>query len=179
MSRLAVVLHGAESTGKTTLGRRLAAHFDAPFVPEYGRLYCELHGTSFGAADLVCIMHGQIALTRAAQAVAERRASPMVIADTDPLMTAAWAMMSLGRRLPELDAFQATGDLYLLMADDIPWIDDGVRLHATATDRDRFAALARAELDRRGVRYVAIGGTADARFADALAAIASATGVDP
>lgn len=36
-----IVLVGAESTGKTTLAQQLAAHFQAPFVAEYGREFCE------------------------------------------------------------------------------------------------------------------------------------------
>lgn len=36
-----VVLVGAESTGKTTLAARLAAHLGVAWVPEYGREYCE------------------------------------------------------------------------------------------------------------------------------------------
>jgi HTH-type transcriptional regulator, transcriptional repressor of NAD biosynthesis genes len=32
---------GAESTGTTTLARDLAGHYGCPWVPEYGRAYCE------------------------------------------------------------------------------------------------------------------------------------------
>jgi nicotinamide riboside kinase len=48
-----ICLHGPESTGKSTLATRLAAHFGCEVVPEYGRAYCEAHGTDIGMAELV------------------------------------------------------------------------------------------------------------------------------
>ena len=169
-----VVLHGPESTGKSTLAARLARHYGAELVPEYGRLYCEMHGSETDADDLVAIMRGHAALTAAARDRAEARGDSLIVSDTDPLMTAAWAEMGLGRRLPELDAFADTGALYLLMADDLPWVDDGVRLHRTPEDRARFMALSRAELERRRVRWVLISGDVETRFADAVRAISEA-----
>ena len=169
-----VVLHGPESTGKSTLGARLAAHYGTGLVPEYGRLYCEVHGSETDADDLVAIMHGHVALTEAAREQAAARGASLIISDTDPLMTAAWAVMGLGHRLPALDAFTDVGDLYLLTADDMPWTDDGIRLHRTAEERARFMALSRAELERRSVPWVPISGDAEQRFAAAVAAIASA-----
>ncbi len=169
-----VVLHGPESTGKSTLAARLAAHYGAELVPEYGRLYCEAHGSETDADDLVAIMRGHVALTAAARARSAGKGCPLIVSDTDPLMTAAWAEMGLGRRLPELDAFADTGDLYLLMADDLPWVDDGIRLHRTPEERARFMALSRAELERRGVRWVPISGDAETRFAAAVRAISEA-----
>ena len=164
-----IILHGPESSGKTTLGRALAAHLAAPFVPEYGRLYCEAHGNAFGEAELLHMARGQRHLIRAARTFASP--SRLVIADTDALMTAAWAEMSLGRRVQALDALPADGDLYLLMADDIPWIDDGIRLHRQAEERQRFMRLVRAELVRRSVRFAEIGGSAEERLQRALAVI--------
>ena len=38
---LKVVLFGPESTGKTTLARQLANHFDTLWVPEYMREYLQ------------------------------------------------------------------------------------------------------------------------------------------
>jgi NadR type nicotinamide-nucleotide adenylyltransferase len=169
-----VVLHGPESTGKSTLGVRLAAHYGTRLVPEYGRLYCEVRGSETDADDLVSIMHGHVALTEAAREQAAERGASLIISDTDPLMTAAWAMMGLGQRLPALDAFTDVGDLYLLMADDIPWVDDGIRLHRTPEARARFMALSRAELERRAVPWVLVAGDAEQRFNAAVAAIASA-----
>ncbi len=169
-----IVLHGPESTGKSTLALRLAAHYGTELVPEYGRLYCEVHGSETDAADLVAIMHGHVALTEAARATAAERGLPLIISDTDPLMTAAWAVMGLGQRLPAIDAFTDVADLYLLTMDDLPWVDDGVRLHRTPEERARFMALSRDELERRGVPWTPISGDGEARFTAAVAAIAAA-----
>jgi NadR type nicotinamide-nucleotide adenylyltransferase len=165
-----IVLHGPESTGKSTLAARLAAHFGTVWVPEYGRTYCETHGTDLTPDDLVAIMEGHVA-QREAMALTARG---ILFQDTDPLMTAAWSMMLFGERNRTLDAFRDTGDLYLLMDVDLPWVGDEVRRFPDRADQLRFFDLCRAELVRRGVRWVQIGGDGDQRFDAAIAAIAGA-----
>mgnify|MGYP000846760686 CR=1 FL=1 len=105
-----ICLHGAESTGKSKLAPRLAACLGGVVIPEYGRTYCEANGTDLDAGDLLAIFHGHIAATQLV--LAQRPA--WVISDTDPLMTQAWAIMLLGRRLPEIDAWSDVADLYLV-----------------------------------------------------------------
>lgn len=87
-----VCFHGAESTGKSVLAERLSRELRIPWVPEYGRTYAEEHGTDFAMGDLLAIAEGQAAITRAA--LAEQ--PPLLILDTDQLMTAAWAAMLFG-----------------------------------------------------------------------------------
>jgi HTH-type transcriptional repressor of NAD biosynthesis genes len=65
----------------------------------------------------------------------------------------------------------ATADLYLHLAPDVPWVDDGLRLHAEAEQRRRFDAFCRAELQSAGVSWVEIAGDWEARRAAALAAV--------
>lgn len=165
-----ICLHGPESTGKSTLIERLAAHFDTIFVPEYGRTFAETHGTDFSMADLVEIARTHDQMTRAALASG---ADPLLL-DTDPLMTAVWADMLFGTRDPWFDAWHGTADLYLLLDIDLPWIDDGTRMFGSAAERQRFFDLSRGELDRRGVRYAVVGGQGADRLAAALAAIEAA-----
>ena len=165
-----ICLHGPESTGKSTIAPRLATRFGTPLVPEYGRTYAETHGTVFTMADLVAIAKGHDAATRVA--LAEGR-SPVIL-DTDPLMTAVWADMLFGNRDPWFDAWDATADLYLLFAIDLPWVEDGTRLFGSVGERQRFFDLAKAELERRGVRWALVGGQGEARYAAAVAAIAAA-----
>jgi len=162
-----VCLHGPESTGKSTVGPRLAAALGTPYVAEYGREWAEAHGTDFTMADLVAIAEGHDAATRAA--LAEGR-YPVVL-DTDPLMTAAWAEMLFGRVDPWFDAWTGTADLYLLFDIDLPWLEDGTRMFGSAAARRRFLEVSRAQLERRGLRYVTIRGTGEARYAAALAAV--------
>ena len=145
----------------------MAAHFDAAFVPEYGRTYCEAYGNDLTPHDLVRIMRGHIDLTEETR----KEAGALLFSDTDPLMTAAWQMMTFGVRSAELDAFTQVGDLYLLLDDDLPWEDDGLRVHASAEERAAFQALSKAELDRRGVPYVTITGEGDARKQMAIAVV--------
>ena len=147
--------------------RQLAAHYDAPYVHEYGRTYCEAYGTDLTPDDLVRIMRGHMELT----AETRKQARALLFSDTDPLMTAAWQMMMFAARNPTLDAFSDVGDLYLLMDDDLPWIDDGLRVHRSEAERARFQALSKAELDRRGIAYATISGDGDARKRQAIAVI--------
>ena len=162
-----ICLHGPESTGKSTLGTRLAAHLGCEVVPEYGRAYCEANGTDIGMAELVHIAQTQDAMNRAAAA----RDGEIVLFDTDPLITAVWAQMMFGTQHVYFDTFAGFADQYLLLDIDLPFVDDGLRVYAQSPERQRFFDLCRAELDKRGVRYTLIQGEGEARFTAALAAV--------
>ncbi len=163
-----VCLTGAESTGKSTLAPRLAERFGGIVVPEYGRAYAGAHGTDFSLDDLRRIAAGHLASCRQAEA----SAPPLIVEDTDIVVTAAWAEMLFGAPDPTLEAIAATADLYLLFSPEVPWIDDGTRLFGTPDRRARFHAVIEAGLARRGIVPVAIGGDWRQREAGAIAAIA-------
>ena len=165
-----ICLHGAESTGKTALAAKLAKRLGGVVVPEYGRTYCEAHGVDIGRTDLLAIMRGHLAATRAA--LAER--PKWLISDTDPLMTQAWALMLLGERLPEIDHWDDVADFYLVPALDLPWQEDGTRLFGSAAARQQFMNIAVGELDRRGLRWAWVEGDGDSRVVSALAALQAA-----
>ena len=167
MTIRSICLHGPESTGKSTVGPRLAAWLGTPYVAEYGRDYAEAHGTDFAMADLVAIAEGHDRLARAAIATGP---TPVIV-DTDPLITAVWADMLFRRRDPWFDAWGGTADLYLLFDIDLPWVDDGTRMFGSVEARQRFFDLCRAELERWGVRWVLVGGQGEQRYLNAVAAI--------
>ena len=162
-----VCVHGPDSTGKTTLGEALAAHFEAVLVPEYGRSYCEEHGFDLDDADLVAIGRTQSEMTRSAMA----RTGGLVITDTDAQTTAAWSIMILGYVPDKVLEGWPVPDLYLLTGIDIPWVDDGMRYYPDPEDRRRFMAACEQVLDGTGVPVVRIEGSRDARLAEAIAAI--------
>ncbi|MBK8374887.1 AAA family ATPase [Sphingorhabdus sp.] len=166
-----ICLHGPESTGKSTLATRLAAHFACEVVPEYGRAYCEGHGTDIGMAELVHIGQAQDAMNCAAAARAAELGSPLVLFDTDPLITEVWAQMMFGVSDPWFASFDGYADLYLLLDIDLPFVDDGLRVYAQAEDRRHFFNLCKAELEARGVHYALVRGKGEARFKAALDAI--------
>ena len=63
---LKIVLFGPESTGKTTLAERLAAHYKTNWVPEYAREYLqkkwEYNKDTCSLEDLLIIMEGESSL---------------------------------------------------------------------------------------------------------------------
>lgn len=169
-----ICLHGAESTGKSTLARKLAARFDCPAVSEYGRTYAETHGAAFTLEDLLAIAREQDRLMRAAAAT-----SPgLLVLDTDPLMTAAWAGMLFGTVPDALLAYEKA-ELYLLFSPEVPWVADGTRAFGAPDARARFAAIAEDILVRAGVPYRTIDGDWAAREREAAEAVAGALSRSP
>ena len=165
---ISVCFHGAESTGKSVLAEQLSRALDCPWVPEYGRTYCEQRGTDLALADLLAIAEGQARAVEAARAAQPR----LLLLDTDQLMTAAWAEMLFGTVPGALLAYPKA-DLYLLFTPDVPWIDDGTRFFGKGPLRSRFAALAKQVLVHSGVPYRPISGTWTEREAAARLAIAT------
>lgn len=164
--RRRVCLHGAESTGKTTLAKAIAAESGAITVGEYGRSHCEVHKGPLTRDDLLLIGRAQTAMI----AAAEEWAGPLLLIDTDALMTAAWCEMLLGERPAELMA-APKADLYLLLEPDLPWVADGTRFFAKADDRHRFARIVAQVLEDADVPFVRISGQGDARIEAVRAAI--------
>ncbi len=167
-----ICLHGPESTGKSTLATRLAAHFGCEVVPEYGRAYCEEHGTDIDMSALVHIARTQDAMNQTAAG----RNNVRVLFDTDPLVTAVWAEMMFGGRDPYFTHFNAYADLYLLLDIDLPFIDDGLRVYREPAQRQHFFKLCKAELETRGVKWALVQGEGEARFQSALKHITGVLG---
>ncbi len=162
-----IVLHGSESVGKSTLAKQLAEHWDTPWVPEYGRSHCEMHGNDLTPADLETIAAAHQAMIEAAR----EWSGPVLISDTDWLMTRAWSMMLLGRELSG-PAYELA-DLYLYLPPNLPWVDDGTRMFAQETQRVRFDALCRDELAAHHAKVAVIDAPPGDRLEQALAAIAA------
>lgn len=164
-----VCVFGPESTGKTMLARQLAQRFGTIAVPEYGRTYTDAFGTDCPPEAFLAIAQGHLAAT----AAAARQARRILVLDTDPVLTAVWSDMLQGSRDPWFET-APVADLYLLTDIDVPWVDDGTRYFPDAGRRGEFFTRCKAELDRRGLRYVTLSGDWEMRAAAAERAVREA-----
>jgi NadR type nicotinamide-nucleotide adenylyltransferase len=120
-----VSIVGPESTGKTTLARRLAEKFATVWVPEWARTVLERRRGSLEGLDWTDLVRGQIASEEALA----RDANRLLICDTDPIVTPLWADALLGA-CPDDVRVAARGrryDLTLLCNADVPWVGDEMR----------------------------------------------------
>ncbi|MBC7366449.1 MAG: AAA family ATPase [Undibacterium sp.] len=172
MSRVKrVVVSGTESTGKTWLAQRLAAHFSEPWAAEHAREFWDKHG-GITAADLDGLARGQVVNEEAAADKARR----VVFFDTDLITCVLWNDLLFPGACPhwvraEADRRARGNALYLLCDADVPFVADPQRCFPEAADRERSRRLWREALVTRGLPVVEIRGDWAARETAAIAAV--------
>ncbi len=164
-----IVLTGPESTGKTTLAKKLAEHFETTWVEEFGRSYFVEKGGVLQLIDIQHIANGQVDLEE--QNI--QKATKLVFCDTDLIVTQIWSEIYF-QECPETViemSYQRKYDLYLLLDIDIPWEDDGTREfpHLRQWHYDRIQL----ELENRGLKYAIISGNFDERLKSCIKAVHS------
>ena len=167
-----IALFGAESTGKTTLAQRLAAHFGEPWAPEYVREFWDRRGGVVGAGDLETIARGQIA----AEEEAAARARRVLFCDTELLTNVLWADLLFPGACAawvraEADRRARGYALYLLCDTDIPFAPDPQRCFPDPAGREKCRRLWRGALASRGLPQVELHGNEAEREKTAIAAV--------
>ena len=162
-----IVVTGSESTGKTSLAKQLADHFDCPYSLEAARLYVEDHDCALTIDDLDPIATRQLQL----EETAIRKAHHLVIHDTDLLSTLIYAQHYYGVS-PEWitsTVMERAGDLYLLCDIDLPWTPDRLQRDRGSPEKRRMIHLQFVDmLENSGRRWVLIQGSGAARSEQAI-----------
>ena len=127
---LKITLFGPESTGKTTLAKQLARHYNSIWVPEYARHYLQRKWNNerktCEQSDLLPIAIGQMKLENESA----QKTDSVLICDTDLLETKVYSEEYYDgpcNKLVEKYALENTYDLYFLTYIDSPWEADDLR----------------------------------------------------
>lgn len=153
---LRIVVTGSESTGKTTLARRLAAWLGTVWVPEFSRRYAETKPAPLDASDVLPIAQGTLLVE---DAIAPEANGGVIVLDTDLASTLVYARHYYDLVPEEVEARwrERTVALYLLCHPDVPWIADGVR--DQPDERERIHDMFAAQVAASGAPVVDVDGT--------------------
>jgi NadR type nicotinamide-nucleotide adenylyltransferase len=165
-----VVVTGSECTGKTTLAKALAEHYETVWVPEFIRDFVVEKGAPLTYEDVGRVARGQMAL----EDEHASEASELLIHDTDLLSAVVYNHHYYGE-CPEWidDAFsKRAADLYLLAGIDVPWVAERW-LRDRGDRREEMHELFRNALLERRLNFTEVRGGHDERLAEAVTAIES------
>lgn len=174
-----VAILGAESTGKTTLCRDLAAYFESPWVPEYMRLYLQQkwdkEQRTCTLEDLLPIAEGQITLENELAKKAALNSSSLhsnslgtqdknyLFCDTslfELMVYSNWYYGDCPEALKQA-ALAHHYDLILLTKVDTPWVADDLR--DSPHQREEISAYFESQLNDFDKSFRWIGGDRKAR----------------
>ncbi|MDC7997177.1 ATP-binding protein [Gilvibacter sediminis] len=167
--KIAVV--GPESTGKTTLVKALASHFETTYVPEFMRTYYEelvVRDPFYSEIeDILPIAQGQIE----AENTALKTASELLICDTNLLEIACYSKYYFDEIPPLLEASlpHMQYDLCFLTYIDVPWENDPLR--DRPFDRQKVFSIFEERLKAQAYPHLVLKGDEQVRLQTAIRAI--------
>lgn len=154
-----ICISGTESTGKSILAQRLAAHYQTEYVPEMAREIVQETDT--------CTMehlHEIAALQARTIDKKLKTANRLLFVDTDVNITRSYARFLFQKELKTEDWIDRANqfDLHLYLDNDSPYVQDGTRLDERR--RNELNEYHLDELRRRGVDFQVISGDWEERF---------------
>ncbi len=161
-----IAITGPESTGKTTLARQLATHYDTLWVPEYARYYLTLLERPYTVADVIHIAEGQLYWENELI----KLNPPLLFCDTDLLVIKIWLKFkySIENEWLEMQLKNKRYDVHLLCNIDLPWTADPLREHPDPHDRKILYDWYKKELTALGTPFFEIVGNEKARLIQSI-----------
>jgi len=168
--RIAII--GAECVGKTELARRLAESLPGLWVPEYLREFCASVQRTPRPEEQSHILAEQRLREEAALARALAQRLDWVLADSAPLVTAAYSELLFGDVTLHEQAIvhHASYHATLVLATDLPWVADGIQRDGPAV-REAFHSLLLQRIQDAGLPFALIAGAGERRLQVASAAL--------
>ena len=173
MSLKKIVIIGPESTGKSTLCRQLADHYQSKWVPEYARQHLLEFGNKYTYDDLLTIAKGQLALEKDGTIDAQDTQRPFLFIDTDMYVMKVWCEFVFGKCHKFIldEIIERKYDLYLLCNTDLPWVKDELREYPDLDTRNKLFAIYKDLMINQSIPWVEIKGTNEERLKMAIDAV--------
>ena len=187
-SIIKVVVIGPESTGKSMLCEKLAAHYNTIWVEEYARGFLLKNGNAYTQHDLLTIAKGQIKNEeKAIQLLSESGSSSpfgglrgltnnkLLFIDTDMYVMKVWSEFVFNA----CDHFilnqiaERKYDCYLLCEPDIDWVKDELREYPDLETRSKLFHHYKDLMVHQHCDWVSINGNYESRLNKAISHIDS------
>jgi NadR type nicotinamide-nucleotide adenylyltransferase len=187
-SIIKVVVIGPESTGKSMLCEKLAAHYNTIWVEEYARGFLLKNGNAYTQHDLLTIAKGQIKNEeKAIQLLSESGSSSpfgglrgltnnkLLFIDTDMYVMKVWSEFVFNA----CDHFilnqiaERKYDCYLLCEPDIDWVKDELREYPDLETRSKLFHHYKDLMVHQHCNWVSINGNYESRLNKAISHIDS------
>ena len=156
-----VVFVGTESTGKSTLARRMADELDTLWTHEFGRELWEAQGLQGSFADFLKIARRQ----RQREDAGVRHSRRFLFCDTNAWTTLQWCLRAYGTadaRLHELVDRTVSDYVWILCDNDFDWVRDGTR-EMEGPASGEFQQQHIRDLERRAISFTVVSGPLDER----------------
>ena len=179
-----IVAIGPESTGKSTLCKQLAEHYNTMWCPEYAREYLNQNGVRYNYDDLIKIAEGQLVMedycveemnneNAIENAELKTQNLKLLFIDTNMYVMKVWYEYVYNRceQLVLDEISKRKYDLYLLCNIDLPWIDDPMREYPDEQPRIELYNIYKDIMINQSTQWVEISGNYDERLQKAIAAV--------
>tara|TARA_Y200000002_G_scaffold76252_1_gene59866 strand:- start:1522 stop:2019 length:498 start_codon:yes stop_codon:yes gene_type:complete len=147
-----IIVTGPESSGKTTLSKKLSQHLKGKLVNEFARNYLSKKNNNYNFENLLEIAQNQYKL--------ENQKSKLIVCDTDLITIKIWSEHKFGKcdtwTLDKISAQKKEQRIYLLCRPDLKWEYDPQR--ENKLDRDKIFNIYKKELKNLEHKFYIIEG---------------------